>query len=199
MATSEISPPLFQDVFGHTLVELALKNDKIIGVTPAMPSGCSLNIMSEQMPDRVFDVGIAEGHAVTFSAGMSKEGLLPFCNIYSSFSQRAYDNIIHDVAIQKLNIVICLDRAGIVGHDGATHHGVFDMAFLRCIPHLTIASPLNEVELRNLLYTSQLPNKGAFVIRYPRGKGVLVDWKKPMQEIKIGSGVCLKKETIWLF
>lgn len=193
VATSEISPPLFQDVFGHTLVELALKNDKIIGVTPAMPSGCSLNIMSEQMPDRVFDVGIAEGHAVTFSAGMSKEGLLPFCNIYSSFSQRAYDNIIHDVAIQKLNIVICLDRAGIVGHDGATHHGVFDMAFLRCIPHLTIASPLNEVELRNLLYTSQLPNKGAFVIRYPRGKGVLVDWKKPMQEIKIGSGVCLKK------
>ena len=194
-AKDENVPPLFQDVFGHTLLELAEKNDKIIGVTPAMPSGCSMNIMSEVMPHRVFDVGIAEGHSVTFSAGMAKEGLIPFCNIYSSFSQRAYDNIIHDVAIQKLNMVICLDRAGLVGHDGATHHGTFDMAFLRCVPNLTIASPLNEIELRNLMFTAQLPNKGSFVIRYPRGRGVLAEWEKPLKEIEIGKGVCLKEGT----
>jgi 1-deoxy-D-xylulose-5-phosphate synthase len=189
------TPPLFQDVFGYTLLELAQQNDKIIGVTPAMPSGCSLSIMGKEMPHRVFDVGIAEGHSVTFSAGMAKEGMLPFCNIYSSFSQRAYDNIIHDVAIQKLNMVICLDRAGLVGHDGATHHGIFDMAFLRCVPNLTIASPLNEIELRNLMFTAQLPNKGPFVIRYPRGKGVITDWKKPFEEIEVGKGVCLKQGT----
>jgi 1-deoxy-D-xylulose-5-phosphate synthase len=188
-----ITPPLFQDVFGATLLELAEKNNKIVGITPAMITGCSMNIMNDVMPDRVFDVGIAEGHSVTFSAGMAKEGLMPFCNIYSSFSQRAYDNIIHDVAIQKLNMVICLDRAGLVGPDGPTHHGAFDMAFLRPIPNLTIASPLNETELRNLMYTAQLPDKGAFVIRYPRGMGVLTDWKKEMQEIEVGTGVCLKE------
>ncbi|MDL2262151.1 1-deoxy-D-xylulose-5-phosphate synthase [Bacteroidales bacterium OttesenSCG-928-I21] len=187
------TPPLFQDVFGYTLLELAEKNDKIVGITPAMPTGCSMNIMSEKLPHRVFDVGIAEGHSVTFSAGMAKEGLMPFCNIYSSFSQRAYDNIIHDVATQKLNMVICLDRAGLVGPDGKTHHGAFDMAFLRPIPELTIASPLNETELRNLMYTAQLPDKGPFVIRYPRGKGVLMDWIKPLEEIEIGTGVCLKE------
>lgn len=186
-------PPLFQDVFGETLLELAQKNEKIVGVTPAMPSGCSMCIMMKEMPQRTFDVGIAEGHAVTFSAGMAKDGLLPFCNIYSSFMQRAYDNVIHDVALQQLNVVFCLDRAGIVGSDGATHQGLFDLAYFRCIPNLTIASPLNEIELRNLMYTAQLPNKGAFVIRYPRGRGVLKEWRTPLQELPIGKGQLLSE------
>lgn len=185
-------PPLFQDVFGHTLVELAHANENIVGITPAMPSGCSMNYMMEDFPKRTFDVGIAEGHAITFSAGLAKDGLLPFCNIYSSFMQRAYDNVIHDVALQKLNVVMCLDRAGIVGSDGATHQGQFDLAYFRCIPNLTIASPLNEHELRHLMYTAQLPNQGPFVIRYPRGKGVLIDWKNKMEQVEIGTGVQLK-------
>ena len=185
-------PPLFQDVFGNTLLELAQQNDKIVGVTPAMPSGCSMNILMKAMPDRGFDVGIAEGHAVTFSGGMAKDGLIPFCNIYSSFMQRAYDNVIHDVAIQKLNVVLCLDRAGIVGEDGPTHHGAFDLAYMRPIPNLTVASPYDEHELRNLMYTAQLPDKGPFVIRYPRGRGVLVDWKSSFEEIQIGKGRKLK-------
>lgn len=189
---TEGMPPLFQDVFGNTLVELAAQNDKIMGVTPAMPTGCSMNILMDKMPDRAFDVGIAEGHAVTFSGGMAKDGLQPFCNIYSSFMQRAYDNVIHDVAIQNLNVVLCLDRAGIVGEDGPTHHGVFDLAYLRPIPNLIIASPMNEHELRKLMYTAQLPNKGAFVIRYPRGRGVLTDWECPFEEIEISKGRKLK-------
>lgn len=188
-------PPLFQEVFGNTLLELAEQNEKIIGITPAMPTGCSMNILMKAMPDRAFDVGIAEGHAVTFSGGMAKEGLLPFCNIYSSFMQRAYDNIIHDVAIQKLNVVLCLDRAGLVGEDGPTHHGVFDMAYLRPIPNLTIASPYDEHELRRLMYTAQLPDKGPFVIRYPRGRGTQVDWKCPLEEIPVGKGRKLKEGT----
>ncbi len=181
-------PPKYQTVFGETLLELARKNERIVGVTPAMPTGCSLNIMMKEMPDRTFDVGIAEGHAVTFSSGMAREGLLPFCNIYSAFSQRAYDNIIHDVAISRLNMVLCLDRAGIVGEDGATHHGAFDMAALRPIPHLTIASPMDEHELRHLMFTAQTPDKGPFVIRYPRGRGVCPDWRCPMQEVPVGKG-----------
>lgn len=185
-------PPLFQDVFGHTLVELAEKNDRIVGVTPAMPSGCSMNILMKQMPDRAFDVGIAEGHAVTFSGGMAKDGIVPFCNIYSSFMQRGYDNIIHDVAIQKLHVVFCLDRAGLVGEDGPTHHGVFDMAFLRPIPNLIVSSPMDEHELRRLMYTAQLPNQGPFVIRYPRGRGTEVNWKCPLEEIPVGKGRKLK-------
>ncbi|MEG1563167.1 MAG: 1-deoxy-D-xylulose-5-phosphate synthase [Bacteroides sp.] len=185
-------PALFQDVFGHTLVELAQQNDRIIGVTPAMPTGCSMNLLMKQMPDRAFDVGIAEGHAVTFSGGMAKDGLQPFCNIYSSFMQRAYDNVIHDVAIQQLPVVLCLDRAGLVGEDGPTHHGVFDMAYLRPIPHLTIASPMDEHELRRLMYTAQLPGKGPFVIRYPRGRGSLVHWNCPLTEISVGTGRRLK-------
>ena len=185
---------LYQDVFGETLLDLAKDNEKIVGVTPAMPTGCSMNIMMREMPDRVFDVGIAEAHAVTFSAGMAKEGLMPFCNIYSSFMQRAYDQIIHDVALQNLNMVLCLDRAGLVGADGPTHHGAFDISYLRCIPNLTIASPLNEMELRNLMYTAQLFGKGTFVIRYPRGGGEGVEWKgTPMTEIPVGKGVELKK------
>ena len=188
-------PPLFQDVFGHTLVELAEANKRIVGITPAMPTGCSMNLLMEQMPDRAFDVGIAEGHAVTFSGGMAKDGLQPFCNIYSSFMQRAYDNIIHDVAIQQLPVVICLDRSGLVGEDGPTHHGVFDMACLRSIPHLTIASPMDEHELRRLMYTAQLPDKGPFVIRYPRGRGSLLDWKCPLTEIPVGKGRKLKEGT----
>ena len=168
-------PPKFQEVFGKTLLELAQQNPKIVGVTPAMPTGCSMNIMMNAMPERVFDVGIAEGHAVTFSGGMAKDGLLPFCNIYSSFMQRAYDNIIHDAATMRLNMVLCLDRAGLVGEDGSTHHGAFDLAFLRPIPNLTIASPYDEPELRRLMYTAQLPDKGVFVIRYPRGRGNTVD------------------------
>ena len=186
-------PPKFQDVFGKTLLELAQQNDKIVGVTPAMPTGCSMNIMMRAMPGRTFDVGIAEGHAVTFSGGMAKDGLLPFCNIYSSFMQRAYDNIIHDAAIMRLNMVLCLDRAGIVGEDGPTHHGAFDMAFLRPIPNLTIASPLDEHELRKLMYTAQLPDKGTFVIRYPRGCGSLIDWHCDFEELPIGRGRCLKE------
>ena len=185
-------PPKFQDVFGHTLLELARKNNRIVGVTPAMPTGCSMNIMMEAMPERAYDVGIAEGHAVTFSAGMAKDGLLPFCNIYSSFAQRAYDNLIHDVCISRLNVVLCLDRAGLVGEDGATHHGAFDLAFLRPIPNLTIASPMDEHELRHLMYTAQLPDKGPFVIRYPRGRGSQTDWECPMQEIPVGRGRKLK-------
>ena len=192
IADTSNKPPKYQDVFGNTLLELAQQNPKIVGVTPAMPTGCSMNIMMKAMPDRTFDVGIAEGHAVTFSGGMAKDGLIPFCNIYSSFAQRAYDNIIHDMALLNLSVVLCLDRAGLVGEDGPTHHGAFDMAALRPIPHLTIASPMNEHELRNLMYSAQLPNQGSYVIRYPRGNGVLVDWKNPMEEIKTGTGRKLK-------
>ncbi|MBQ7511283.1 MAG: 1-deoxy-D-xylulose-5-phosphate synthase [Prevotella sp.] len=181
-------PPRFQDVFGETLLELARKNDRIVGVTPAMPTGCSMNIMMKEMPERTFDVGIAEGHAVTFSGGMAKDGLLPFCNIYSAFAQRAYDNIIHDVALLHLNVVICLDRAGLVGEDGPTHHGAFDMAALRVVPNLTIASPMDEPELRRLMYTAQLPDQGPFVIRYPRGSGSVVDWRCPLEEVPVGKG-----------
>ena len=181
-------PPKFQDVFGNTLLELAQKNPRIVGVTPAMPTGCSMNIMMKAMPERTFDVGIAEGHAVTFSGGMAKDGLLPFCNIYSSFMQRAFDNIIHDAAIMRLNLVLCLDRAGLVGEDGPTHHGAFDLAFLRPIPNITIASPYDEHELRHLMFTAQLPDKGTFVIRYPRGRGSLVDWKCDMEEVPVGKG-----------
>ena len=186
------APPKYQEVFGRTLLELAEANRRIVGVTPAMPTGCSMNIMMEAMPDRTFDVGIAEGHAVTFSGGMAKEGMLPFCNIYSAFAQRAYDNIIHDVAILNLPVVLCLDRAGLVGEDGPTHHGAFDMVALRAIPNLTIASPMNEHELRRLMYTAQLPDKGTFVIRYPRGRGVLTDWKCDFEEIAVGTGRKLK-------
>ncbi len=186
-------PPRFQDVFGNTLLELAKENERIVGVTPAMPTGCSMNIMMHAIPERTFDVGIAEGHAVTFSGGMAKDGLLPFCNIYSSFMQRAYDNIIHDAAIMNLNLVLCLDRAGIVGEDGPTHHGAFDLAFLRPIPNITIASPFDEHELRKLMYTAQLPDKGTFVIRYPRGRGSLVDWECPFEELPIGKGRKLKE------
>jgi 1-deoxy-D-xylulose-5-phosphate synthase len=181
-------PQKYQDVFGHTLLELARQNPKIVGVTPAMPSGCSMNIMMKELPERTFDVGIAEGHAVTFSGGMSKDGLIPFCNIYSAFAQRAYDNIIHDVALLNLHVVFCFDRAGLVGEDGATHHGAFDLAALRPIPNLTISSPMDEHELRRLMYTAQLPDKGPFVIRYPRGGGVLQDWRCPFEEIKVGTG-----------
>ena len=184
-------PPLFQDVFGHTLLELARENEKVVGVTPAMPTGCSMTYMMHEMPNRAFDVGIAEGHAVTFSAGMAKAGLMPFCNIYSSFMQRGYDNVIHDVAIQNLNMVICLDRAGLVGADGATHHGAFDLAAFRVVPNLTIASPINESQLRKLMYTAQLPDKGPFMIRYPRGKGEQKDWHCPFEEIPVGKGEIL--------
>lgn len=181
-------PPKYQDVFGHTLVELAENNKNIMGITPAMPSGSSMNIMMKTMPNRAFDVGIAEQHAVTFSAGLAAQGLLPFCNIYSSFMQRAYDQVIHDVALQNLNVVFCLDRAGLVGADGPTHHGAYDIAFMRCIPNMIVSSPMNEEELRNMMYTAQLENKGPFVIRYPRGTGVMVDWKRPFKELQIGKG-----------
>lgn len=181
-------PPKFQDVFGNTLLELAELNPRIVGITPAMPSGCSMNIMMKAMPDRTFDVGIAEGHAVTFSGGMAKDGLIPFCNIYSAFAQRSFDNIIHDLAILNLPVVLCFDRAGLVGEDGATHHGVFDMAALRPVPNLTIAAPMNEHELRKLMFTAQTEGKGTFVIRYPRGNGVLVDWKCPLEELPVGKG-----------
>lgn len=192
IADNSNKPPKFQDVFGNTLLELAEQNPKIVGVTPAMPTGCSMNIMMKAMPNRTFDVGIAEGHAVTFSGGMAKDGLIPFCNIYSSFAQRAYDNIIHDMALLNLPVVLCLDRAGLVGEDGPTHHGAFDLAALRPIPHLTIASPMDEHELRNLMYSAQLPDHGSYVIRYPRGCGVLVDWRNKMEEIKTGTGRKLK-------
>lgn len=186
------SPPKYQDVFGHTIVELAEKNKNIVGVTPAMPSGCSLNIMMKAMPDRAFDVGIAEQHAVTFSAGMAAQGLVPFCNIYSSFMQRAYDQVIHDVALQNLHVVFCLDRGGLVGADGPTHHGAYDMAFFRCIPNMIVSAPMNEEELRNLMYTAQADNNGPFSIRYPRGTGTTTDWKTPFKKIKIGTGRRIK-------
>ena len=181
-------PPKYQDVFGHSIVELAEKNEKIMGVTPAMPSGCSLNIMMQAMPKRAFDVGIAEQHAVTFSAGLATQGMVPFCNIYSSFMQRAFDQVLHDVALQKLNVVFCLDRGGLVGADGATHHGAYDLAYMRMIPNMTVAAPMNEEELRNLMYTAQLPDQGPFSIRYPRGNGVMTEWKTPFKEIKVGQG-----------
>ncbi|MDF1672468.1 MAG: 1-deoxy-D-xylulose-5-phosphate synthase [Vicingaceae bacterium] len=181
-------PPKYQDVFGHTIVELAEKNNKIVGVTPAMPSGSSLNIMMKAMPDRAFDVGIAEQHAVTFSAGMAAQGLVPFCNIYSSFMQRAYDQVIHDVALQNLHVVFCLDRGGLVGADGPTHHGAYDLAYFRCIPNMIVSAPMNEEELRNLMYTAQAENNGPFSIRYPRGTGVMTEWKTPLKKVKIGTG-----------
>lgn len=189
---AEPVPPLFQDVFGETLLEMATDNKKIVAVTPAMPSGCSMTIMQKVFPERVFDVGIAEGHAVTFSAGMVKDGLVPFCNIYSSFMQRAYDNVIHDVALQKLPVIFCLDRAGIVGADGATHHGIFDLAYMRCIPNMIIAAPRNEHELRNLMKTALEYRKGPFTIRYPRGAGSIVDWRNEMKQLEIGKGEMLK-------
>jgi 1-deoxy-D-xylulose-5-phosphate synthase len=181
-------PPKYQDVFGHTIVELAEQNPKIMGVTPAMPSGCSLNIMMQAMPDRAFDVGIAEQHAVTFSAGLATQGLVPFCNIYSSFMQRAYDQVLHDVALQKLNVVFCLDRGGLVGADGATHHGAYDLAYMRSIPNMIVSAPMNEQELRNLMFTAQQENVGPFSIRYPRGNGVMLEWKTPLKAVKIGTG-----------
>lgn len=186
-------PPKFQHVFGKTIIELAKANEKIVGVTPAMPTGCSLNMMMEVMPKRAFDVGIAEQHAVTFSAGLASQGMIPFCNIYSTFMQRAYDQLIHDVALQKLHVVFCLDRGGLVGEDGATHHGVFDFAYLRAIPNITIASPLNETELRNLMYTAQLEGMGTFSIRYPRGHGVQAEWRNTFSKLEIGKGQILKE------
>lgn len=181
-------PPKYQEVFGHTMVELAEKNSKVVGITPAMPSGCSLNIMMKAMPDRAFDVGIAEQHAVTFSAGLATQGMIPFCNIYSSFMQRAYDQVVHDVALQKLNVIFCLDRGGIAGADGPTHHGAFDFAYMRCIPHMIVSAPMNEEELRNLMYTAQHDNMGPFCIRYPRGNGVMLDWRTPFKAIPVGTG-----------
>jgi 1-deoxy-D-xylulose-5-phosphate synthase len=192
VSTNGDEPPLYQDVFGETILELARNNEKIVGITPAMLTGCSLNIMQNEFPNRVFDVGIAEQHAVTFAAGFAKSGLIPFCNIYSSFAQRAYDQIIHDIAIQKLNVVLCLDRGGLVGADGPTHHGVFDLAYLRCIPNITIAAPMNEQVLRNLMYTAQTKNYGPFVIRYPRGRGVLKNWRCEFKAVEIGKGRELK-------
>ena len=191
--SNEMFPPKYQDVFGLTIVELAKKNKKIVGITPAMPTGSSLKYMMEEIPDRAFDVGIAEQHAVTLAAGMATQGLIPFCNIYSTFLQRAYDQIIHDVAIQKLPVIFCLDRAGLVGEDGATHHGVFDLSFLRCIPNLIIFAPRNEIELRNMMYTAQLGLEFPIAIRYPRGRGITLDWKQPFSKIEIGKGIQLKK------
>ncbi len=184
----EEKPPYYQFVFGKTIVELAEKNEKIVGITPAMPTGCSLNMMMEKMPDRVFDVGIAEQHAVTFAAGLAVQGMVPFCNIYSTFMQRAYDQVIHDVALQKLHVVFCLDRSGLVGEDGATHHGAYDLAYFRSVPNMTVAAPMNESELRNMMYTAQLDGKGPFSIRYPKGRGVLTDWQTPMKELETGKG-----------
>ncbi len=191
LKNSEIQAPKFQDVFGETIVELAKKNNKIVGITPAMPTGSSLKLMIDEFPDRAFDVGIAEQHAVTLAAGMASQGLIPFCNIYSTFLQRAYDQIIHDVALQKLPVIFCIDRAGIVGEDGATHHGVFDIAYLRCIPNLVIFAPLNEIELRNMMYTVQLGIDFPVAIRYPRGRGTIIDWKQPMRKLEIGKGNCI--------
>ena len=185
-------PPRYQDVFGETLLELALMNRDIVGITPAMSTGCSMNIMMDALPERTFDVGIAEQHAVTFSAGLATQGKIPFCNIYSSFMQRAFDQVIHDVTLQNLQVVMCLDRGGLVGEDGPTHHGSFDLAYFRCIPNLIISAPMNEIELRNLMFTAQLPNGKPFVIRYPRGNGVIIDWKKPFDEIQIGKGRKIK-------
>ena len=190
--SSKPRPPRFQDVFGETLLELARTNPRIVGITPAMPTGCSLNLMMKEMPDRTFDVGIAEGHSATFAAGLAKEGLQPFCNIYSAFAQRAYDNIIHDAAILNLPVVFCFDRAGLVGSDGPTHHGAFDLCALRPVPNLTIASPMDEHELRRLMFTAQTEGKGTFVIRYPRGRGYLTDWRCPLEEIPVGTGRKLK-------
>ena len=190
---SESGIPRFQDVFGETLVELAKMNPAVVGVTPAMPTGCSMNLLMKEMPERFFDVGIAEGHAVTFSAGLGKGGAMPFCNIYSSFMQRGYDNLIHDAALQRVNMVLCLDRAGIVGEDGPTHHGAFDLAYLRPIPDITIASPYDECELRRMMFTAQQPNMGTFVIRYPRGRGMLTDWKCPLESIPVGKGRRLRE------
>ena len=187
-ASDKPQPPKYQDVFGHTLVELAEANDKIVGITPAMPSGSSLNIMMKAMPTRAFDVGIAEQHAVTFSAGLAAQGMVPFCNIYSSFMQRAYDQVIHDVAIQKFNVIFCLDRAGLAGADGATHHGAYDIAYMRCIPNMIVSAPMNEEELRNLMFTAQQENMGPFVIRYPRGSGTMADWKRPFKALQVGKG-----------
>lgn len=195
LKTEKPCPPRYQDVFGETLVELADMNPKIVGITPAMVSGCSMNKMMSQMPHRTFDVGIAEQHAVSFSAGLAAEGMVPFCNIYSTFMQRAYDQVIHDVALQKLHVVFCLDRGGLVGDDGATHHGAYDMAYMRIIPNITIAAPMNEEELRNMMYTAQLEGMGTFCIRYPRGNGVMVDWLKPLLEIEIGKGRVLRSGT----
>ena len=186
-------PPKFQDVFGETIVELAKQNKKIVGITPAMPTGSSLKYMMGKIPERAFDVGIAEQHAVTLAAGMATQGLIPYCNIYSTFLQRAYDQIIHDVAIQKLPVIFCLDRAGLVGEDGATHHGVFDLAYLRCIPNLVIFAPRNAIELRNIMYTVQKGIDSPIAIRYPRGRGRLLNWKKPFKEIEIGKGECIKE------
>ncbi|HHP7240962.1 MAG TPA: 1-deoxy-D-xylulose-5-phosphate synthase [Cyclobacteriaceae bacterium] len=186
-------PPKYQQVFGHTIVELAKKNDKIMGITPAMPSGSSMNIMMKEMPERAFDVGIAEQHAVTLSAGLATQDIIPFCNIYSTFMQRAYDQVIHDVCIQNLHVVFCLDRAGFAGADGPTHHGAYDLAYLRCLPNIVVSAPMNESELRNLMYTAQMPRKGPFSIRYPRGKGVQVDWRNDMEEIEIGTGRIIKE------
>ncbi len=188
-------PPKYQDVFGHTIVELAEKNSKIVGITPAMATGSSLNIMMEKMPDRTYDVGIAEQHAVTFSAGLAIQGMIPFCNIYSTFMQRAYDQVIHDAAIQNLNIVFCLDRGGLVGDDGATHHGAYDLAYMRCIPNMTVSAPMNEEELRNLMFTAQQDNMGPFVIRYPRGNGVMTNWRKPFKAIPVGKARIIRKGT----
>lgn len=186
-------PVKFQEVFGHTLLELARNNEKILGVTPAMSTGCSMDILMHELPERAFDVGIAEQHAVTFSAGLATEGFIPYCNIYSTFLQRAYDQVIHDAAMQNLPVIICIDRGGLVGEDGPTHHGVYDLAYLRCIPQLIVASPLNEVELRNMMFTAQEKDHGTFAIRYPRGKGAMAEWRKPMQRIEIGKGECLKE------
>ncbi|SDK78975.1 1-deoxy-D-xylulose-5-phosphate synthase [Catalinimonas alkaloidigena] len=187
-------PPKYQDVFGHTLLELARQNEKIMGITPAMPSGCSMNIMMRELPDRTFDVGIAEQHAVTFSAGLATQGLIPFCNIYSTFMQRAYDQVIHDVCIQNLPVNFFLDRAGFAGADGPTHHGAYDLAYMRCIPNMIIAAPMNEAELRNLMFTAQLPRQeGAFCIRYPRGQGVMPNWRTPMEEVIVGKGRLVKE------
>jgi len=191
--TCQNQPPKYQVVFGKTIIELAELNKKIVGVTPAMPTGCSLNLMMAKMPDRAFDVGIAEQHAVTFSAGMAANGLIPFCNIYSSFMQRAYDQVIHDVALQNLHVVFCLDRGGLVGEDGATHHGVYDLAYLRAIPNMTICSPMNEEELRNMMYTAQLDGMGPFAIRYPRGRGVLPQWKTPFVALTVGKGRMIRE------
>mgnify|MGYP001131292035 FL=1 len=192
-SSTEVKPPKYQDVFGYTIVKLAKQNKKIVGITPAMPTGCSLKYMMEEIPDRAFDVGIAEQHAVTLAAGMASQGLVPYCNIYSTFLQRAYDQVIHDVALQKLPVIFCLDRSGLVGEDGATHHGVFDISFLRCIPNLIVFAPRNEIELRNIMYTAQLGLDLPIAIRYPRGRGVTIDWKQPFKTIKIGIGVNLKQ------
>lgn len=195
VSKGEKKPPRFQDVFGHSLLELARKNDRIIGITPAMPTGSSLKIMMEEIPERTYDVGIAEQHAVTFSAGLAIEGMIPFCNIYSSFMQRSYDQVIHDVSLQNLPVIFCLDRSGLVGDDGPTHHGVFDLAYMRSIPNMIVSAPMNEEELRNLMYTAQMKDHGPFSIRYPRGRGVMTDWKKPFREIPVGKGRLVQKGT----